>query len=131
MMAGPPPNWENCSGRAKYLKEYTAIVRGVPDWTEYDMRETLDDKPCARFFRCQVRPGIRHDHALRPDRNGAQTHQIRRHLAALKHHVVGDPRYGRGKGFELQLLATSLAFTCPFSGKAQRWEVAPLPFPIS
>lgn len=113
------------------LKEYTAIVRGVPDWTEYDMRETLDDKPCRSLFSV-IKCDPASDMTMLSARiETGRKHQIRRHLAALKHHVVGDPRYGRGKGFELQLLATSLAFTCPFSGKAQRWEVAPMPFPIS
>lgn len=43
-------------------------------------------------------------------------HQIRRHLAAIGHPVLGDPRYGQGNGHPegLQLVADRLAFECPF-----------------
>lgn len=46
-------------------------------------------------------------------------HQIRRHLAAVGHPVIGDPRYGQGnKNKEgLQLVATELAFRCPDTQK--------------
>lgn len=42
-------------------------------------------------------------------------HQIRRHLEAVGHPVMGDPRYGAGnKNREgLRLVAAGLAFTCP------------------
>lgn len=46
-------------------------------------------------------------------------HQIRRHLEAIGHPVVGDPRYGAGnKNREgMQLAAVFLAFADPFSGE--------------
>lgn len=43
-------------------------------------------------------------------------HQIRRHLCAIGHPLVGDIRYGGNKNKEgLQLMAYSLSFRCPFS----------------
>lgn len=52
-------------------------------------------------------------------------HQIRRHLAAIGHPILGDPRYGRGNACAagLQLTAVRLVFTCPFSGKAEWFEL--------
>ena len=49
-------------------------------------------------------------------------HQIRRHLSAIGHPLVGDRRYGnRRETAALQLTAFSLAFTCPFTGKKRRY----------
>ena len=59
-------------------------------------------------------------------------HQIRRHLAGLGHPVAGDPRYGRNseRMHELQLVARSLAFTCPFTNAPKQWTVPDLLFPL-
>ncbi len=54
-------------------------------------------------------------------------HQIRRHLAAIGHPLLGDPRYGRGnKNSEgLALQAQMLAFSCPVSHKPRQWYAEP------
>lgn len=49
-------------------------------------------------------------------------HQIRRHLSSKGFPLVGDYRYGRGRGKALQLRAYSLAFTCPFTGEKLRFQ---------
>lgn len=49
-------------------------------------------------------------------------HQIRRHLAAVDHPVMGDWRYGTAGG-ELQLVATVLRFSCPLSGAARDFDL--------
>lgn len=48
-------------------------------------------------------------------------HQIRRHLAAIGHAVVGDYRYGRG-GEPLQLRATELKFRCPLTQRERHYR---------
>jgi tRNA pseudouridine32 synthase/23S rRNA pseudouridine746 synthase len=48
-------------------------------------------------------------------------HQIRRHLAAIGHAVVGDYRYGRG-GEPLQLRATELKFRCPLTQRERYYR---------
>lgn len=61
-----------------------------------------------------------------------RTHQIRVHLKAIGHPVVGDPTYGsgsviRGSNLNRQFLhASQLQFTHPISGKQLQFE-APLP----
>jgi len=48
-------------------------------------------------------------------------HQIRRHMASIDHPVIGDSRYGKRFGEDLQLTAYKLAFNCPRSGKRREW----------
>ena len=60
-----------------------------------------------------------------------RTHQIRAHLAAIDHPVVGDPQYGgRESGRRLRLKheflhASKLMFRHPFSGELVRCESKP------
>ncbi len=51
-------------------------------------------------------------------------HQARVHLAGVGHPVVGDDRYGKGRGAHkrLALHATSISFTHPFSGMQVTFE---------
>ena len=54
-------------------------------------------------------------------------HQIRRHLAALSHPLLGDRRYNPRCGRQpLQLVAWLLAFVCPFSNEKRRYQLASL-----
>jgi 23S rRNA pseudouridine1911/1915/1917 synthase len=62
-----------------------------------------------------------------------RTHQIRVHLAAIDHPLVGDPAYGRRRdaatlpAFHRQALhAIRLAFIHPRTKRQRQWE-APLP----
>ncbi|MFH1609375.1 MAG: RluA family pseudouridine synthase [Candidatus Bipolaricaulota bacterium] len=55
-----------------------------------------------------------------------RTHQVRVHLAAIGHPVVGDPLYGRGQG-PLLLHAWRLGFRHPTSGEWVECEAGPPP----
>jgi len=115
------------------IKEYAAIVRGIPDWTDIEVTEPLDGKEArSRFHVVQSDPAS--DMTLLLVRiDTGRKHQIRRHLYGLGHPVMGDPRYGRGtrQVQELQLVARSLAFTCPFTNAPKQWAVPDLPFPLT
>ena len=96
-----------------------AVVRsgGKEARTYYEVRE--------RFDRCTL---------LECRLDTGRTHQIRVHLASIKHPLAGDPTYGRAKSgdarldaFPRQALhAWRLALRHPASGAEMSWE-SPLP----
>jgi tRNA pseudouridine32 synthase/23S rRNA pseudouridine746 synthase len=116
----------------KVDKEYEAIVRGVPDWTDMEVDVALDDKECRSHFHVVRRDPSSGTSLLTARIDTGRKHQIRRHLAGLGHPVMGDPRYGGGTARmrELQLVARSLAFTCPFTNKPMQWSVPGPTFPL-
>jgi 23S rRNA pseudouridine1911/1915/1917 synthase len=66
---------------------------------------------------------------LRVELDTGRTHQIRVHLQAIGHPVVGDPVYGHGPelGLDRQFLhASRLAFPHPWSGEPVE-VTSPLP----
>jgi len=117
-------------------RKYLALARG---------RVTADgtvDKPIGRHPTQRTRmavtgggkPAVTHYHVkerfpnhtlLECDLETGRTHQIRVHLASIKHPIEGDPVYG-GRGeqrFPRQALhAWKLAFTHPSSGKDVKFE---------
>lgn len=88
---------------------------GKPARTEYEVRETFDEPVCS-LLDCKLETG--------------RTHQIRVHLAAIGHPVVGDATYG-GARDQLKLArpflhAASLAFDHPATGERVEFD-DPLP----
>ena len=110
-------------------KRYLAIVAG--DFTTQPspirVDQPVDDKEAvSEFFLQQVSAdGMRSlvDVSLGTGRK----HQVRRHLAGLKHPVIGDRLYGAGEqdGVDLQLTAYLLAFHCPVNDKQVEYRLAP------
>ncbi len=90
--------------------------RGRPARTRYQVVATYDQPTPTTLFECRLETG--------------RTHQVRVHLAAIGHPVVGDSRYGgarqtlsAGRPF---LHATTLGFQHPTSGQWMSFD-SPLP----
>ena len=127
-------------------RTYLALVHGVPP------AQGTVDEPIGRDTRVRTRMAVTsrgkeaRTHFRVLERFGAgarpgfslleckletgRTHQIRVHLQHLKHPIVGDPVYRRGRRdglpFPRQALhAAELEFIHPRSGKAKRWKAPP------
>jgi 23S rRNA pseudouridine1911/1915/1917 synthase len=90
------------------------VAEGRPARTRYRVIARWEDPPVTRL-RCELETG--------------RTHQIRVHLAAIGHPVVGDVRYGAGRTLGLDrpfLHAAELAFRHPSTGEQVSFT-APLP----
>ena len=91
------------------------VARGKPARTHVQIVERFG---IATLLRCTLETG--------------RTHQIRVHLAAMNHALVGDPVYGTSRAspglppFARQALhAARLALTHPITGERMTWEAPP------
>jgi len=89
---------------------------GRPARTHYRVEATYEQPVPAAQLRCRLETG--------------RTHQVRVHLAAIGHPVVGDPRYGGDRPTlpapRPFLHAARLGFRHPTTGAAVAFE-SPLP----
>ena len=94
----------------------TVSSTGRPARTHYAVDETFTEPVVCSRWQCRLETG--------------RTHQIRVHLAAVGHPVVGDDRYGGVRtGLDvprLMLHARRLAFTHPATGERVEFD-APVP----
>ena len=118
----------SCSELARQFREktvtkkYWAQVEGElsPEGRSFAVTQTLDGKPCLTVVtngRYCPKTGVTD---IFINLKTGRYHQIRRHLAALSHPLVGDRRYGRmsaGPSSGLQLCAYRLSFREPGSNK--------------
>jgi 23S rRNA pseudouridine1911/1915/1917 synthase len=115
-------------------REYLALVEGRPpartgtidapigrDRRVRTRMSTETDDPRDAVTHFAVEEALPRTTLLRVRLETGRTHQIRAHLQAIEHPVVGDPEYGTpGRlGLERQFLhAARLAFAHPFTGAA-------------
>ena len=96
----------------------TLTERGRPARTRYTVERRYAQPARVALLECQLETG--------------RTHQIRVHLRAIGHPVIGDPTYGPGRADDIFglsrpfLHARSLSFSHPVSGRTVRAE-SPLP----
>ena len=114
-------------------REYLALVQGRPpsrrgtidaplgrDRHHRTRMSTDTDEPREAVTHFEVEQSFPHSTLLRVRLETGRTHQIRAHLQAIGHPVLGDPEYGVPlKGLRRQFLhACRLAFTHPITGAA-------------
>ncbi len=134
------------SGLTRQLKErevrktYLALVRGIPQPAQGTIEAPIGRHPRNRKkmavvaggreaeTKYRVREELGSFALLEVEPVTGRTHQIRVHLAAIGHAVVGDAVYGKRSSLvERQFLhAWRLAFTLPSSGRLVEFE-SPLP----
>jgi tRNA pseudouridine32 synthase/23S rRNA pseudouridine746 synthase len=101
------------------VKTYRAQVLGNPASAEgrgtVDL--SLDGKQALTVYRVAAYDPQTNTAVVEARLETGRRHQLRRHLAAVGHPVMGDPRYGTGNknSTGLKLAAVSLAFRCPFT----------------
>ena len=92
---------------AKDPTRMSVSSRGRPARTRYEVRERFTEPLAATLLECRLETG--------------RTHQIRVHLAAIGHPVLGDPRYGGARSSRPSprpfLHAYRLAFDHPATGE--------------
>ncbi len=104
---------EGAIGRDPHNRlKFAVVAGGKPAITHYEVRERFP-RHCELVFRLET----------------GRTHQIRVHMAAMKHAIVNDPVYGREEprfGLPGQALhAWRLAFAHPRTGQELHFEMDP------
>lgn len=106
----------------RLVKRYHAEVLGLPEQADGVIDLPLDEKHAETIYRVISYDPDTDTATLSATIKTGRLHQIRRHLAAIGHPVMGDPRYGTGNkdGKPMRLTACELEWVCPFTGKRNR-----------
>jgi tRNA pseudouridine32 synthase/23S rRNA pseudouridine746 synthase len=110
-------------------KRYRIWVAGeFPDRATAEMpikvAQSLDGRHACSYFSRLRYDAVNNQTLLDVKIDTGRKHQIRRHVAGLGYPVIGDRLYAEVKSEQdLQLTAYYLAFTCPFNGLEQAFEL--------
>ncbi|MDR0780461.1 MAG: RluA family pseudouridine synthase [Pseudomonadales bacterium] len=112
----------------RLCKQYRVLVQGELH-SAGDIALPLDGKAALTRYHPLQQDAALQATWLQIELVTGRKHQIRRHLAAIGHGVLGDPRYGSGNAHAagLQLYATALRFTCPLTHQARHYQWEPVP----
>jgi len=109
-------------------KHYRAIVIGdCSEWPELlRVEQPIDGKPAASEFSLTAYRADKDQSVIDVRIETGRKHQVRRHLSALGHPVVGDRLYGSEPAdkIDLQLTAYRLAFVCPLRAEQAEYCLA-------
>jgi tRNA pseudouridine32 synthase/23S rRNA pseudouridine746 synthase len=108
----------------KITKHYRAIVQGhVGDSVTLD--SDIDSRSAISHLRPLAFDSVKNRSALEVHIETGRKHQIRKHLLAAGHPVVGDRLYGAGADWEqnLQLCCSYLSFICPVDGSTKHYRL--------
>ncbi|MEM9386887.1 MAG: RNA pseudouridine synthase [Pseudomonadota bacterium] len=115
-----------CFRKRRVEKRYRALVLG--DFSSQQSPQRIDapidgKEAISEVTLCEVSAdGTRSLVDVRIETG--RKHQIRRHLSALGHPIIGDRRYGVvAAAVDLQLTAYVLGFTCPVSGQPVEYRL--------
>ena len=122
--------------RRRVKKRYVALVAGVPSPAEGEIRLALreghlrteaatDGKESLTRYRVLAARGDRALVELEPETG--RMHQLRVHLAAIGHPIVGDEKYGGPKASRLMLHASQIELPHPLGGAPFAVECTPPP----
>ncbi|GAB3111580.1 RluA family pseudouridine synthase [Janibacter alkaliphilus] len=122
-------------------KTYHALVQGLPDplvgtvdapigrHPGHEYKFAVMDSGKAAVTHYELLEAFRHASLLEVHLETGRTHQIRVHMAALRHPCVGDPLYGADPGLAARLglerqwlHAMGLGFTHPGTGEQVHYE---------
>jgi tRNA pseudouridine32 synthase / 23S rRNA pseudouridine746 synthase len=119
-------------------KEYVAVVHGLveQDWGQIDLPlmadwparprqkvDPLQGKPALTRYRVLTRDARQQTTRLALEPVTGRTHQLRVHLRAVGHTIVGDVLYGAtDAALRLHLHAQHLALQHPVSRQSMQWE---------
>ncbi len=108
----------------KIEKHYRVYVKGEFQSVSMDIESPIDDKSALSKVERLSYDKQRKCSLLDVMIPTGRKHQIRKHLAEVGFPVIGDRLYGAGTDDEnLQLMAFSLQFQCPFSNTAKSFSV--------
>lgn len=110
------------SGRA-IDKQYQAVVTGCLEVSDQLIDTPVEGKPARSWVTTLFCDTETQSSLLHVAIETGRKHQIRRHLAAMGHPIIGDRLYGKPAEVPLQLLARFLGFDCPVTGKRVEFEV--------